>query len=278
MWDPTLAFFLARPAGQSDPLPGFPPLHETRYSRDRLLYALSNDAALPSGAIAGAALYAREIEPDIIAVVERASTEELDPPSARLLFRGLHILGGRRFTSVYRPLVALLRGPQDRVEHLLGDAVTETLPKILAGVFDGDEAPLRALITDTTVDSFVRQTALKALAFLAFDGQIDRAGFQEFLRRFDEERLAPPDDGAMWDEWMSVVAVLGMVELVPQVRAAFADGRIAPDLCAEDEFDELLDAAIKHPDDRTRLARESMGYIDDVLVCARAVPHGRRCT
>jgi hypothetical protein len=256
----------ARPAVQSNPLPDFPPLHETRYSRDQLLYALSNDAALPSGAIAVATFYAREIEPDIIAVVERASTEELDPPSARLLFRGLHILGGRRFTSVYRPLVALLRGPQDRVEHLLGDAITETLPKILAGVFDGDQAPLQALIADTTVDSFVRKAALKALAFLAFDGRLDRAGFQEFLRRFDKERLAPPDDDAMWHGWMAVVAVLGMVELVPQVRAAFADGRIAPDWCDEDDFDALLEAAVERPDDHTRLAAESMGYIDDVLV------------
>ena len=256
----------------ADPLAEIPPLHETSYSRERLLDALSNDVPLPSLAIAVATLYAQEIERDILALVERASSEDLDVPSARLLFRGLHILGGRRFTSLYRPLVTLLRGPQDYIEYLLGDAITATLPKILAGVFDGDQGPLRALITDLRVDAFVREAALKALGFLALDGQIDRADFEAFLLRFDQDKLVAPDDDVMWHGWMSVVAVLGLVALEPRVRAAFADGRIAPDWCDEEDFDALLEAAIERPDDRTRLESERMGYIEDVLVEFKRFP------
>ena len=107
---------------------------------------------------------------------------------------------------------------------------------------------------------------MNALTFLAFEGRTDRAAFEAFLLHFDEARLTTADDEVMWHAWMTAVAVLGAAPLVPRVRAAFADGRIAPHWCDEDDFDALLQDAIARPDDRKRLADEQMGYIDDVLV------------
>jgi hypothetical protein len=245
---------------------GIPPLEETGYTRDSLIDALRNERELPSTEIAFATLYADAIEPDVIALLERAQGQDLDIASRRLLFRGIHILGGRRVGAAYRPLVAFLRGSQDRVDELLGDAVTENLSQILAGVFDGDPQPLCDLVIDAGVDGFVREAALKALAFLAFEARIDRRAFEAFLLRFDEARLAPADDDVMWHAWMTAVAALGVATLEPRVRSAFADGRISPDWCDEDDFDELLQAAIARPNDRTRLEPEQMGYIEDTVV------------
>jgi uncharacterized protein len=243
-----------------------PLLEETGHTPESLLNALRNERELPGTEIAFATLYADAIEPDVVAVVERAQREDLDIASGRLLFRGIHILGGRRLTAAYRPLLAMLRGPQDRVEALLGDAVTENLSRILAGLFDGDEQPLYALVADANVDSFVRDAALRALAVLAFEGRIDRTAFETFLVRFDEARLAAAEDEVMWHGWMTAVAVLGLTALAPRVRAAFADGRIAPEWYDESDFDVLLNEALDRPNDRARLADEHMGYIDDVLV------------
>jgi hypothetical protein len=120
-----------------------------------------------------ATAYVAHIADDVIAAVERASIEEIDDKSGRLFFRGLHILGGRRIPEVFQPLVRLLHGPQDRVEDLLGDAITETLSGILAGTFDSDEAALRNLVVDTNVAQFVREAALSALVLLCFDARID---------------------------------------------------------------------------------------------------------
>ena len=93
---------------------GIPSLEQTPYSREFILDALRHEVALPSVAIAAGTLYADAIEADIIEVLERARREELDEPSARLLFRGIHILGGRRLPGAYRPLVTLLCELQDR--------------------------------------------------------------------------------------------------------------------------------------------------------------------
>jgi hypothetical protein len=227
--------------------------------------ALSDEVTLPDLEVAVATLYAEHIEADLLAVLERARSQELEPAQARLLFRGLHILGGRQITAAYRPLIAFLRGPREWVDDLLGDATTETLPKILAGVFDGDQEPLRALATDSGVDPFICDAALAALAFHCFEGRIDRHEFEAFLLSLDEQPVWARDNDVMWHAWMTVIGVLGFEHLVPRVRAAFADGRIAPHWCDEDEFDELLRAAIERPHDRSRLEDEHMGYIADVL-------------
>jgi hypothetical protein len=191
----------------------------------------------------------------------------------RLLFRGLHILGGRRFASGYRPLIALLRGPQERVEFLLSDVITETLPKILAGLFDGDPEPLLALITDLDVDEFVRAAAMGAFTFLVFDGRIERAFAEDHLRCFEQECAAPRGD-MIWHAWMTAVALLGFGQMTERVHAAFIDGRIPPEVAGENYYRKLLADALARPDDAQRLADEHLGYIEDVLVELEQWPLG----
>jgi len=250
---------------------GIPQLDDTQHSRESIVDALRTSAEMPAAEIAFGTLYAAAIEPDILGVLDRALREELDTPDQRLLFRGIHILGGRQMPAAFRPFVAFLRGPPERVE-MLGDAITETLAKILAGLFDGDDKPLRALIADTKVDLFVRAAALRAMGTLCFDRRIDRERFAAFLRQLDEEKVLPEDADFLWYVWMGVIGVLGMADLAPRVRAAIADERIPSDLAGEKNFDRLLHEASARPDDRERLAEEEMGTIEDVLAELEVYP------
>jgi len=243
---------------------GIPQLEDTPHSRESIVDALRTSAATPAVEIAFGTLYAAEIEPDILAVLERAMREDLDTPDQRLLFRGIHILGGRQLPAAFRPFIAFLRGPQERVE-MLGDVITETLAKILAGLFDGEDAPLRTLIADTNVDLFVRAAALRAMGTLCFDRRIDRQVFAAYLRQLDEEGLVPKEDDVLWEAWMTVIGVLSMADLAPRVRAAFADERIPSFLAGEENFDHLLHEALARPADRARLTEAEMGTIEDVL-------------
>ena len=63
---------------------------------------------------------------------------------ADALFFVFHLLGEWREKSAYRPLAALLRLPDEDVTEALSDAKTETSHRVMAAVFDGDPAPLRA--------------------------------------------------------------------------------------------------------------------------------------
>jgi hypothetical protein len=243
-----------------------PPLDETGHSREEIIELLSREIDLPSVAVAFGTAYADEIRPDVMAAVERACRQDLDPDEARLFFRGVHILGGRRFGSLFNPLITFLHGPAYRVDDLLGKAAAVTLSKILAGAYDGDPALLQSLILKKTADPLVRADALDALAFLTFDRRVERTRFERFLLRLDQVSVMPRDDEVLWHAWMTAVGVLGMESLAPRVRAAFADGRIAPEWSDEEEFDKMLAAALERPEDGTRLADQGMGYIEDVLL------------
>jgi uncharacterized protein DUF1186/SEC-C motif-containing protein len=248
--------------GQALPA-GIPTFAETGWTRDALLEALKNEVKLPRREVAVAALYTDEIEPAIIALTERAQAEHLDRASRRLLTRGLVILGGRRYVSLYRPLVAFLRGQRDPFE-VLPEVFINLLPKVLAGVFDGDLELLTTLLTDDEASEFGRGGAFLALAFLTFDGRIPRETAVEILRRFEQENIAPPADGA-WVGWMDAVALLGLSQLSPRVEKAFDDGRLPGWMVSRNDFREALRKAIQRPNDRKRFEDQQLGYIDDVL-------------
>jgi hypothetical protein len=246
-----------------EPPGGFSSLEQTGYARDQLIEELSDDAELPVFAVKVAMRFPAEIADAVAEALQLARTELPDIGSYRLLLRGLPILAAARYSGIYRPFMAYMHSPSERVE-ILGDMSTQNLAKIIAGVFDGDHALLTALIADDKADEWVRKAAFGALAFLTFEGRVERDSVRAFLEQFDRERLAPPEHAA-WRGWLEAVALLGFDELSPHVKAAFADGRIASWDVSEENYRTWLDAALERPEDVSRFHHRHLGYIEDVL-------------
>ena len=72
------------------------------------------------------------------------------------LFLGLHVLGGGRDTLSFQPLLRLLRRPEEELDRLLGDAVTMTLPRLVAGTFDSDAEAFRDFLKGFCIGRFPR--------------------------------------------------------------------------------------------------------------------------
>jgi uncharacterized protein DUF1186 len=108
----------------------------------------------------------------------------------------------------------LLRLPFQDLDDLLGDAVTESMAKIVAGVFDGDTDALFALMIDSSIDGFIREALFGATTFLACERRIERGRLQQFLARFYEARPAEDGDQA-WAGWLQAIALPGLRDLVP---------------------------------------------------------------
>ncbi|MEH2542910.1 MULTISPECIES: DUF1186 domain-containing protein [unclassified Bradyrhizobium] len=229
------------------------------------LHAIATEADLPDFAIAVCTARIEEAAPKLRAVLESAADgEALSDDESLLLFRGLHILGGARNREACQPLLRLLRRPYEDVDFLLGDTVTESLAKIVAGVFDGDTDGLLALIADSSIDGFIREALFGAATFLAWERRIDRDRLKGFLVRFHEER--PVEDGDQaWVGWLRATALLGLRDLVPLVDKAFHEDRIPEEWIGRPDFDEYLAEAERAPDDIDRFAQANLGYIEDVL-------------
>ncbi len=127
------------------------------------------------------------------------------------------------------PLLRLLRRPAEDVEELLGDAVTKSLPRIAAGIFDGDADALFAAISDRSIEEYARAGLLHAATFLAWEGRIERERMRRFLEDFYQER--PAEDGKyVWVAWLDAIGLLGLRDLAPLVTRAFEEGRILEDI------------------------------------------------
>lgn len=201
-------------------------------------------------------------EPTLRVLEAAASGAEVSEPDADLLFWGLHVLASSRDTRVFQPLMRLLGQDGDTLDELLGDAVTITLARIVASVFDGDTAALHARILDSTTDDFVRNEVLVALAFLTREGRIAREETRDLLVRFDDKRVAVEGDVG-WVGWEETIAYLGLRELAPRAEAARRDGRLTDEFSDAAWFKAALRKVETRPDDVSEFDSRSYGYLDD---------------
>jgi len=239
-----------------------------------ILGMLATDRRLPVLAVLRCLFRIGEAGPTLRGVLERAAGgERLSDDEARLLRRGLYILGGARDTEACRPLLCLLRLPEGDLDELLGHAFIEGMARVLASVFDGDAEALFALIADRSVSSIARDGVLNAGIILTWNGSIARDRIVRFLEHFDADKLGG-DREQLWESWMLAVALLGLRDLAPLVHCGFADGRISEWLMARGEFDALLARAEQEPDDASRLKEFNLGEIEDVVDELSSRDHG----
>ncbi len=205
---------------------------------------------LPVETIKAARANRAALAPAFVRAVEQVVRGDAPPETCRALFLVFHLLGEWREKSAYRPLAALLRLPSDEIEDLLGDATTATSHRVMAAVFDGDPAPLYAIIRDPGADAFIRWGMCETLAMLTLRGELPRAETATFLRACFSE-LDPQGKCLVWEGWQSAIAMLGLVELVPLVKQAFECRFIDPDNFQFEDFEaDLRQALDGAPTDR----------------------------
>jgi uncharacterized protein len=163
------------------------------------------------------------------------------------LFYVFHLLGEWREKSAYRPLARLLASDPERLEALLGDAIVSTSHRIMAAVFDGDPAPLQAVIEAEHADPFVRSRMLEALAMLVLRGDLERGEVARYLRDAFSN-LRPHEASFVWFGWRSAIAALGLAELTSLVRKAFERRLIDPKEMSFADHQADLKHALAHPE------------------------------
>ena len=180
-------------------------------------------------------------------------------PSILLIF---HLLGEWRERSAYRPLANLLR--RSDIDDLLGDALTETAPSVMAAVFDGDPQPIYDIILDQAADEFARSVMFDTLIILVREGLLPRAEVERFLVRCFSD-LRPIQSNFAWSGWQEAVALLGLAELKPLVKQVFDRGGIEQMWMSYRDFEEDLADALDRPDAPRRYDRDRYRLFGDTI-------------
>lgn len=224
--------------------------------------ALSVARGMPVEALELAAERPARIAHAVLDVVRRAGAgDELSERERNLLFWGVFVLGHARDLRLFGPLMVLLKRPDEELGLLFGDDILmEGVPRLSISVFDGDPAPLLALLRDPTADESVRMSQFGALTYLTWAGRIPASVTRAFLIEFDEERPIRAGD-AGWHGWEAAIALLGYEDLVPRAEAAHADARLLGDMAGPEWCREQAAQAAAAPEDRARFERDALGEI-----------------
>ena len=213
-----------------------------------ILDQLAHADGMPADAIHAAREQRAAVAPALIDLIERyLAGEDKAFALENALFYAFHLLGEWRATAAYRPLARLLALEDDEVQEVLGDAVPETVHRIMAQVFDGDPQPLYAVIEAERADPFVRSRMLETLAMLVLRGELAREEVARYLRDAFSN-LRPHDTSFVWYGWQSAIAALGLIELKSLVRKAFARQLIDPGDMSFADFEVHLKHARSHPE------------------------------
>ncbi|WP_316782368.1 DUF1186 domain-containing protein [Sedimentitalea todarodis] len=206
---------------------------------------LARDDIFPKAAMAEAGTRRDEMMPvfvDLVSGLARQRIPEMKDTDVMAFIPVFHLLGEWQDPRAYRPLVELLRRPTKVIDHLLGDAVTESSFRVIAGTFDGDLRPIFDAIEDKRADEFARSSLMSALVLIAQLHTAHRPAIEDYFRTFRQR--CPRASSDVLTSWMDAVAALGLEDMSETVREVFDKGLIPKDYCDFGHFLEDLGATL----------------------------------
>src|SRR5262249_33784594 len=126
-----------------------------------------------------------EITPHLLKILERVADDPdgaLDQENSAYLY-ALYLLAQFRETRAYPLIVRIASLPPEIVDELLGDTITEGLPKILASVCGGDTSLFGRLAETGEAEKFTRGSAFSALPALVLSGDRTRDEVMSYYSR-----------------------------------------------------------------------------------------------
>jgi hypothetical protein len=183
---------------------------------------------VPEAALAAAAEQREGITAELLRAVESLMENPqryLDDDDNCLPTIAIYLLAQFREPRAWPLLQRVFRLPEATLE-VFGDALGEDGQRWLASVCGGDVAGLMELVADEAISDWPRVAAVNALGVLQVWGELSRPQLLDLYRSLFEERFARPGNSLVWSFLVCACADLELVELLPEIRAAFARGLI----------------------------------------------------
>jgi DNA-binding transcriptional ArsR family regulator len=213
---------------------------------EEILKALSHkDNKFPREALEQATAQKDEITPHLLKILERVADdpdEVLDQEDSSYYY-ALYLLAQFREARAYPLIVRIASLPPETVDDLLGDTITEGLPKILASVCGGDTSLITRLAENTEAEKYARGSAIYALLALVLGGDKTRDEVMSYYSRlFDATLKEEPSE-----ERENVLTTLThcATELCPEelydkIKEAFENDLIDEFMIDLEEVDEKM--------------------------------------
>lgn len=223
-----------------------------------------NRGYFPREAIEEAIRRREEITPHLMRALQEAVERPVDSEeeASFLPLYAMFLLAQFREQRPYPLIMGLCKLPRDSLDGLIGDTITEGLPRIIASVFDGDTKPIKSVIEDSSIDEYVRGSAIRSLSILVHEGVIEREEVIAYFTELFRTRLER-ETSHVWDELASEAVDLYAKTLADDIRGAYEKGLLWPGYMEPEEVEEIF--AMQEEAILARSKKRHKGLIDDVV-------------
>ena len=182
-----------------------------------------------------------EITPHLIRILEEIATDPLryaqEEHNAHIY--AVALLAHFQEPAALLPIIRAFSIPDEFMEFLWGDMVTETLPALLVQTGHGQLDTIKGLILDRETPEYVRGGAVEALAYAVVQELAVRDEVIAFLASLFTGTEAE-ENSDFWNTVACAITDLHPEEAMPVLRQAVADGLVTPDYVGLDEIERNL--------------------------------------
>jgi Protein of unknown function (DUF1186)/SEC-C motif len=189
--------------------------------------------------------------PELVKILARTVEnyeELLDQENYMGHIYAMYLLAQFREKSAYSLIIQLSSLPDETPDELMGDTVTEGLPRILAGVSCGDDYLIRRLAENEDVNEYVRSAALGALVTLVAVGEKSRDDVIDYFQSLFRTRLERKFSFA-GNSLVSCCLDLYPGEVYQDIKQCYQDDLVEPFFVSIEDVEESLalgkDAALE---------------------------------
>jgi len=187
--------------------------------------------------------------------VEKAVREkdQLDSNN-NLHFYAIYLLAQFQDREFFPTMIQFASLPEETLDFLIGDVLTEDLGDILYHMYNGNLDLLKQTILNKQVSDFARAEMLDVMGQLYLDHTLETQQLQDFLREivYDKEDIG--------DYIYSAVAELicdcHFADMLPEIRRLYSDMRV--DEYAIGGYDECIDELFTYRKHRERFCKPSI--------------------
>ncbi len=195
-------------------------------------------------AVEAALAHQEEITPYLIEILEDVLArpafyleEEFMSPLYALM-----LLGHFKEAQAHPLIVDLFSLPEELIDPLFGDLITEDLATVLFRTCAGSVDQIKQLILNKTAYEFCRGAAVTALAYAAVEGVVSREETLEFFGSLFTGAEDDNPDSAFWAMVANAVCELYPEPLMPVIEQAFEQDLIDQAFIGPESFSEALAA------------------------------------
>jgi len=152
----------------------------------------------------------------------------------------MYLLAEFREKRAFPLLINLLRLPEDNIDFILGDCLTDSFSRLLLSTFDDENTQmLLDIIENQELYKWARLAALSTYELLINEGFISNEESISYLRSLIHDKLPSDDSYVVFTGIVGCVIDAGLIDMIPDVRFLYDNDRV--DEMMYGKYDSFID-------------------------------------